>query len=283
MTTVFETIQIRRSCRTFIKHPVESDKMGKIQSFCHNNNVGPLNNTIRFHILNFSELEKEEIKSLGTYGVIQGASQFLVGHVDNKKGCLVDFGYCMEKVILYCTGLDLGTCWLGGTFKRAQFAQKIQIKESHFLPAITPVGYAKEKPSITDSLFRIGAGSTRRKAWHLLFYQDNFKQPLNPSLEESCRIPLEAVRLAPSASNKQPWRIVKEGDDPIFHFFLKRTRGYNRPFSGRSLQDVDMGIAMCHFELVSREFDNGGRWMVEPPEFDSGELEYVASWINSIK
>ena len=31
------------------------------------------------------------------------------------------------------------------------------------------------------------------------------------------------------------------------------------------LQRVDMGIAMCHFELAARERGLAGRWVVEQP------------------
>jgi hypothetical protein len=223
-------------------------------------------------------VEREEIKKLGTYGMIRGASQFLVGSVQEKDKSLQDFGYCMEKVILYCTQTGVATCWLGGTFRRAQFAREIQVKETEIIPAITPLGYSTMKPSLADSLVRTAAGSNRRKKWETLFYHDRMDQPLNLALSEAYRIPLEAVRLAPSASNRQPWRIIKEQENPIFHFFLKRTRGYIRPFSGRSLQDVDMGIAMCHFEHTAHELGLAGNWEYRKTKIDMQELEFIASW-----
>jgi hypothetical protein len=46
------------------------------------------------------------------------------------------------------------------------------------------------------------------------------------------------------------------------------------------LQRVDMGIAMCHFELVAREFGLKGGWVLEEPELQKTEqnTEYVVSW-----
>ena len=52
------------------------------------------------------------------------------------------------------------------------------------------------------------------------------------------------VRLAPSAVNRQPWRVVREGTD--YHFYLKHDKGYVSSATG-DLQKVDMGIALCHF------------------------------------
>jgi hypothetical protein len=93
------------------------------------------------------------------------------------------------------------------------------------------------------------------------------------------------LRLGPSASNKQPWRVVKTGN--TWHLFLARTKGYGQGILGRSLsrgdmQRLDMGIAMCHFEQTARELGLKGRWVVDQPEI--GELdeltEYTASWVD---
>ena len=94
---------------------------------------------------------------------------------------------------------------------------------------------------------------------------------------------LEMVRLAPSASNKQPWRIVREGRR--WHFFLQRTPGYSGGLAGRLLkvediQRVDIGIAMCHFELAARELGLHGAWAVRPPHIETTDplVHYVVTW-----
>jgi hypothetical protein len=91
------------------------------------------------------------------------------------------------------------------------------------------------------------------------------------------------VRLGPSASNHQPWRVVKEGKN--WHFYLKRTPGYNErllvKLSGTAdLQRIDMGIAMCHFDLTARELGLTGQWVEEEPDIDRPFelLEYTATW-----
>ncbi|MGB4438289.1 MAG: nitroreductase family protein [Sedimentibacter sp.] len=53
-------------------------------------------------------------------------------------------------------------------------------------------------------------------------------------------VPIEMVRLGPSASNKQPWRIIK--DKNSYHFYLCRTKGYGSV--NFDVQKNDLGIAM---------------------------------------
>ncbi|HSL95359.1 MAG TPA: nitroreductase family protein, partial [Thermoleophilia bacterium] len=105
---------------------------------------------------------------------------------------------------------------------------------------------------------------------------------------------LEAVRMGPSATNKQPWRIVRggavgdAGGGRDWHFLLRRTRGYGKgslAFKAlriADLQRVDMGIALCHFELVAREAGLDGRWVVDDPGLDVPDgVEYRATWRGS--
>ena len=103
--------------------------------------------------------------------------------------------------------------------------------------------------------------------------------PLHEDASEAYSTVLEMVRLAPSASNRQPWRIVWGDGGECYHLFLQRTKGY-RATVGMDLQRVDMCIGMCHFELSARELGLSGRWESRRP--DSGRLpertEYVASW-----
>jgi hypothetical protein len=95
---------------------------------------------------------------------------------------------------------------------------------------------------------------------------------------------LEALRWGPSASNKQPWRIVRINN--AFHFYLTRTKGYGKEsllftlLRLADLQRVDMGIAMCHFELTARELNLAGRWTVREPDIakPGDSTEYIVSW-----
>jgi len=49
---------------------------------------------------------------------------------------------------------------------------------------------------------------------------------------------------------------------------------------GVDLQRIDMGIAMAHFELAAREKGIKGNREENIPEFDTGNIEYVISWVS---
>ena len=149
------------------------------------------------------------------------------------------------------------------------------------MPCITPIGYPTSKKSLIDSAMRFAAGSNNRKRWDELFFSGDFTHPLSESEAGKYVSPLEMLQLAPSASNKQPWRIVKVTNKS--HFYLQHAKGYAK-FMAFDLQRVDMGIAMCHFELTAKELGLNGKWKISDPGSISPpkDTEYVVSWVEDI-
>lgn len=209
---------------------------------------------------------------------------FIIGAVENAQHSLEDFGYLMEKNILMATDLGLGTCWLGGTFNSSRFSRKIALLDNEILPAVTPVGYAVQKLPPMDSTIRTFSGAAKRKPWSTLFFQGN--RPLLTEEARSYATPLEMLRLAPSANNLQPWRVIKEPNADIYHFYIKRTPALKQlqQFTAKSdLQLVDIGIAMCHFALVAQEEGLSGVWTINDPRLGNmaAKLDYMVTWTGS--
>ena len=281
MESMIEAINRRVSVRSYADRSIEQSKKQELINLLESANEGPFGNKVRFTLIDLSEMEKNEIGSLGTYGFISGANLFIVSAIKDGAGAMVDLGYSFEKLILAATNLGLGTCWLGGTFKRANFAKRVNASEDEILAAISPIGYARDRRTVREIAVRRFANSDRRKPWKELFFEGEFNTPLSKDSVDGYAVPLECVRLGPSASNNQPWRVVYQKQQGAFHFYLKRTWGYDK-FNGRiDLQLVDMGIAMCHFELGARETGLNGTWEVEKPDLAVGNAEYIVSWKNS--
>ncbi|WP_242961363.1 nitroreductase family protein, partial [Clostridium beijerinckii] len=62
--------------------------------------------------------------------VQKGTSTFIVSSISKSDNALVDLGYLLERAVLYATDLNLGTCWLGGTFNKGQFAEVMELKDN---------------------------------------------------------------------------------------------------------------------------------------------------------
>ena len=84
------------------------------------------------------------------------------------------------------------------------------------------------------------------------------------------------VRWAPSATNKQPWRLVVDGNR--IHFYEEKTKGYDREEIG-DVQKIDLGIAMAHFEIGANETGQKGRFVQANPKLMLPEnTEYITTF-----
>jgi hypothetical protein len=103
------------------------------------------------------------------------------------------------------------------------------------------------------------------------------KTPLTPEYVKKYSDSLEMVRLAPSSGNTQPWRVFFDDTTNEFHFFKK---SISKRYELRGLHDIDIGIALCHFELTSLRNGLSGNWLKHAKEnVDSiDDLQYIMTW-----
>jgi len=281
--SVSELVRSRFSCRKYSKEEIGRQKIEQLRIFTSSLGSGPFGTGAQFRLITAEESDRNELKGLGTYGFVQNPPAFIVGTVTKADRNLEDYGFLFEKVILFATDIGLGTCWLGGTFTKSGFSKKIDMPDGYSMPAIAAVGNIYDTRPEKRAFMSRHLKPVPRKDWNELFFDRQFGSPLVLSDKDKYSLPLEMVRLAPSASNKQPWRIIKDGDK--FHFYMQRTKGYREslPFKILKIDDmqrIDMGIAMCHFELAASESGLKGRWIVNEPDVivPDSLTAYTASW-----
>ena len=284
LTDVQTVIRQRYSCRTYAQTQLSAADLAILHTTATNYQIGPFANNVQTKIISTSQEKSVDLKKYGTYGFIKNPMGYIIIAAQDTQEAMVDVGYLIEILILKATDLGIGTCWLGGTFTKSRFAKSIEMAAGEIIPAVISIGYPLDRQALMDRVSRIYAGSDRRLPWLDLFYNGSFDQPLTPLDVDLYQEPLELVRLAPSASNKQPWRIVHfEGD---YHFYLQRTNYYPAPLASKilklaDLQSIDIGIAMAHFELSAREGGQSGQWKINDPDLplDKPKLEYIISWM----
>ena len=283
-------INARYSCRTYRDEPIAGATRDELAGFLGSHAIGPFGSRARFAVVAATPDDPRALRRLGTYGFIKGAAGFLVGAVRRGPRDCEDYGYLVEQAVLYATGLGLQSCWLGGTFTRSSFARRLGgLGRDELMPAVVALGHPGE-----DGAARIRereAGSRRLPA-SSLFFDGAFGRPFTPDGHATGRDAdmaaiLEAVRMAPSATNKQPWRLVRRGGE--WRVYLQRSKGYGKGspvftlLRLADLQRVDLGIAMCHFDLVARERGLRGAWALDDlldPDTDTPGpgISYVATW-----
>ena len=299
--SITDLIRKRYSARRYQNTPIEAATQAELQARLNAIREGPLGTAVRFKLVAADAGDSQSLRGLGTYGFIKNPTGFIIGavqvnadagvkehagakeHAGSKKHALEDYGYAMEQAILEATALGLGTCWLGGSFSQSSFAKRMDKRVDEIVPAVCSVGYAEAASRVRDPIRR-RAHADQRLPWESLFFEGHFDQPLTPPSAGAYFEALEMLRLAPSASNKQPWRVVRDGQR--WHFYCQRTPGYGKGsivftlLRLADLQRMDIGIAMCHFELTAREKGLKGAWVSTDPDLPAMDKNtvYIASW-----
>ncbi len=266
--TLLQAIDTRTSVRTYDGSGLDAAARAEIEGAIARVPAAPGGTVIRFAVVDPRPAEGG-IK-VGTYGVIRGAAAFIVPVITTPAGedrSLFDMGFVGEALVLELTRLGYGTCWLGGTLRKDEFAAAAAVGEGETVRAVIALGRPADKRSFIESLIRGASKSAVRLPAHVLFHDAAAHGPVEAACErcsdediegEAIRL-LAAVRRAPSASNKQPFRVsvsgagtLKAGETLKVDLFLQREERYNA-LSGYAIQTLDAGIAAAHVELAAGE------------------------------
>ncbi|KAB2952521.1 nitroreductase [Heliorestis acidaminivorans] len=196
----------------------------------------------------------------GSYGKVKGAPAYLafaskIDLPDNDA----KIGYLGEGIILEATAAGLSTCWVAGFFCPAMVKDQINLQEEEKIFAVTPLGYTDKGLNFEEKAMSFLVNSKKRKSLKEITSGSDYKK-----WPTAAQQGLEALQWAPSAVNRQPWKVRREGDD--FVISTDALQGVSN-ISKR----LDCGIAMLHFELALRHHGQEGQWhFLEDPD--------VAKW-----
>ena len=269
MEHIQELVRNRRSVRTFDGREVSAEDLEKLTSFMSKTD-NPYEIPIEFKLLNAKE-QKLPCPVVSGTNLYVGAKAKRVPHTEEAVG------YSMEKLVLYAQSLGIGTVWIGGTMDRAAFERAMELGGDEIMPCVSPLGYPAKKLSVKESLMRKGVKADSRLAFEELFFDGSFDVQLTEKKAGGLAGVLETVRWAPSAVNKQPWRVVVK--ENAAHFYLKRNKGFISEAVG-DMQKIDLGIVLCHFALTAEESGMNVDFRIDDPGIAAEtDMEYIASYL----
>lgn len=168
-----------------------------------------------------------------SYGMFKNVEHYIMLICDTKDVYSKEkLGYYGERLVLEATSKGLGTCWVGGTFDRASCPYPLQAHE--IIACVIAIGNVDDKLHIKEKII---AKAIHRKSKTIQAMSNANKNSPRWFLQG-----MEAVKMAPSAVNKQP---------------VTFTLHNNRVTAiVQNHEYLDLGIAMLHFELGAK----GGTW-----------------------
>ncbi|MBR2255179.1 MAG: hypothetical protein IJ856_05140 [Candidatus Methanomethylophilaceae archaeon] len=263
--SVKDLIGLRRSVRTFDGRPVDGKVLESLEKHL-SAQTNPFGVRIDYGMF---EADGYGLSSQ----VLEGEHIYVAAKMEKglRQGELA-MGYVFEEFCLYALSLGLGTVILASTFDRPRLEEVFSVGTDEVMPVCSPIGYPSETMSETERRMRRNMGSDSRLPFDQLFSEGSFGKPVSGKC--GYRDSLEMVRLAPSARNIQPWRLIVDGD--AVHFYELRTIPI-RPTG--DVQKLDVGIAAAHFDLCQKEKGNPGKFVdVDPGMTVPENMEYCISY-----
>lgn len=209
---LFDSINRRKSCRNYTGQPFDKEQLEEIREAI--SGFKPLYPDVRLEY-------RFAAKTKGIFKV--QAPHYLIVSGQGKAGEAENAGFLFQQLILWFDAHDIGSVWLGKT-------KDIEATNDNDIIVIA-FGQANESVHRSESEFK-------RKA-----INEITNAPENPCIQ--------AVHLAPSGMNLQPWYLEKSGDKVLLY-----KQSLKPPLSlVYKKTEVDMGIALCHYALACKRFD----------------------------
>jgi hypothetical protein len=233
----FDAITRRASRRQFDGHSLEPEVLDRVEEMCRLASEGQAARAVLVR----SAPQDVFTGFIGSYGKVSGAPSLIafVGADDS----LADVGYVGQSVILQAVLAGLDTCWIAGSFSASNAGGIVDLAPGERVCAVTPLGHATNARSGAERLLTTMVKSRSRLALAEI-------APGCDSWPEWAREAAEAVRLAPSGANKQPWRLRFE-EGALVLGVAPRVY-WTAP--------MDFGIAMLHAQLGALHASVRGVW-----------------------
>ncbi len=236
----FDAIYLRHSQRRYSGEKPDEELVNRLDMVC--NDFQPFSGARAVLVKQPGEDVFRGI--IGSYFKVTDAPYYVAFIGDMREPTVQEVtGYLGEGIILEATVLGLNTCWVGGFFRRDTVAGQIDLQNNEQVLAVTPIGYSK------DEIDRVGVSTKvhKRRDLNRLIVSGDFKG------NSWTKPAIEAARLAPSAANRQPWRL-EIGESSIM------VSADNRRLDFGVSRRLDCGIAMLHIELGALSAGVHGKW-----------------------
>lgn len=239
---LFETIFRRKSTRKYDMTPLPQQTLEMVKEFV--GGVKALDETIKYECI---YLGAGDVKNM----LPIKAPHYICLYSEKKSGYLMNTGFILQQADLFLSANGIASCWLG----LAKPAREVEEpKDGLEYIIMLAFGNTGELVQRTDPSVFIRKGIDEIS-----------------TVEEGKEL-LEPVRLAPSASNSQPWFF--SGSREEINVSREKPNFLKAPIYER-MNQIDVGIALCHLWL-SIEHQGKSAVISFPNETPPKGHEYMA-------
>ena len=236
---LYDRIFSRCSTRKFEETPLSESELKELEAFIAK--VIPLlpDSKISCKIYGSAGIKGLAVPKAPHYIVVSGGQQPL------RNACA---GFLLQHVDLYLYSMGYAGRWLGSAKSKDNNKDDI-------------IGYAFGRP----------VNPYKRKP-------SDFKRKPLEEISKGSDSRFEAMRLAPSAINSQPWYFIKENE--AVHLYYKKKLSGPAGFIYRTT-DLDAGIALCHLQVASEHEGKPFNFITDAKNFPTPPENFL--YLGSVK
>lgn len=244
---LYSTIFRRKSVRKYNINPLSQEIIQDIKNQIQD--LEPLYEDIKteFMLLSHEEVNQRMMKK---------APHYIAAFSEDKEGFQTNVGYLLQQMDLYLSQAGIGACWQGIPSVSKTVREKSELK----FVILMAFGVADEQ------LHRSDVSEFRRKSFQEI------------SSNQEARKIVEAARMAPSATNSQPWYFT--GDKKMIHAYMVQPGLLKRLIAGK-YPPIDLGIALYHLRVAASHF--GYKTSFIEDELASGYYPENKQYVISLK
>lgn len=215
-----ELIYKRRSIRSYEDISLNEETLIDIQEFI--GTVKPLNPNIKW---SYDIVGPENIKTIMRWR----APHYLLIFSEEKENYYQNIGFIFQQVDLYLQSKEIGSCWIG---------------------LASPKNYENEHKN-QKYVISISFGKSVKP-----IYRDvnRFKRNSLDEISDEVDEKLIPARLAPSATNSQPWYFT-HNLDKSYNLYRKKHKLVKRKTLGK-WNKIDIGIVLSHLYITNKNTFN---------------------------
>ncbi|MDL2229059.1 hypothetical protein LJC14_02300 [Treponema sp. OttesenSCG-928-L16] len=205
---LYESISRRKSCRKYQGQPLSPERLEEIEKAIQG--FTPL----------YPDVPLDHRLTQAVKGLFHvEAPHYLIVSGRGNSGEAENTGFLFQQLVLWFDAHDIGSVWLGASKDAAAKRSGKDIIAIGFGPAAEPVHRT--------------AGEFKRRPI----------EEITNAPEDEC---VQAVHLAPSGMNTQPWYLEKQ-DGRVLVYKQKLKAPVSLVYKH---SDIDMGIGLCHYALA---------------------------------
>ena len=220
---LYPLISKRRSIRDFNLNPLDENILEEISANLQT--LEPLYPDIKSE---FKIIEPDMVKRR----MMKKAPHYIAAFSEEKNGYLTNIGFMLQQMDLFLSKNGIASCWQGIPAPKKELLESSNLKFEIFI--------AFGHPKNPDMIYRKSVSEFKRKS---------VQEITNISGADDI---LEAARLAPSATNNQPWFFT--GNKNLIHAYAIKP-SFIRSLMAGKYPFIDVGIALCHLKIAAEHFD----------------------------